>query len=89
MGFRSTTANLRNLFLQGIALLAPLIITIALVVWLGRSVELWMGGVLRGLMPDDWYLPGMGLMAGIGVTLAAGLLAKARPRRSSPCRLDS
>jgi uncharacterized membrane protein len=75
MGLRSTTAHLRNLFLQGIALLAPLIITIALLVWLGRSVELWMGGLLRGLMPDDWYLPGMGLMAGIGVTLAAGLLA--------------
>jgi uncharacterized membrane protein len=75
MGLRSTTAHLRNLFLQGIALLAPLIITIALLFWLGRSVELWMGGLLRGLMPDDWYVPGMGLMAGIGVTLAAGLLA--------------
>lgn len=75
MGFRSTTTHLRNLFLQGIALLAPLIITIALLVWLGRSVELLMGGLLRGLMPDDWYLPGMGLLAGIGVTLAAGLLA--------------
>ncbi len=34
-----------------------------------------MGGLLRGLMPDHWYLPGMGLLAGIGVTLAAGLLA--------------
>lgn len=75
MGFRSTTTHLRKLFLQGIALLAPLIITIALLVWLGRSVELLMGGLLRGLMPDDWYLPGMGLLAGIGVTLAAGLLA--------------
>jgi len=75
MGFRSTTARVRNLFFQGIALLAPLIITIALLVWLGRSVELFMGGLLRGLMPDDWYLPGMGLVAGIGVTLAAGLLA--------------
>jgi uncharacterized membrane protein len=67
--------QLRNLFLQGIALLAPLIITIALLVWLGRSAESFMGGLLRHLMPDAWYVPGMGLLAGIGVTLAAGLLA--------------
>ena len=53
MGFRSTTAHLRSLRLQGIALLAPLIMTIALLVWLRRSVELLMGGLLRGLMADD------------------------------------
>jgi len=67
--------RLRNLFLQGIALLAPLIITIALLVWLGRSAESFMGALLRHLMPDAWYVPGMGLLAGVGLTLAAGLLA--------------
>lgn len=72
---RALVARLRTLFLQGIALLAPLIITIALLIWVGRIVEQFMGGLLRGLMPDAWYLPGMGLMAGLGVTLAAGLLA--------------
>lgn len=68
-------SRLRTLFLQGIALLAPLIITIALLVWLARIAEVFMGGMLRGLMPADWYVPGMGLLAGIGLTLAAGLLA--------------
>ena len=67
--------RLRNLFLQGIALLAPLIITIALLVWLGRSAESFMGALLRHLMPDAWYVRGMGLLAGVGLTLAAGLLA--------------
>jgi uncharacterized membrane protein len=75
MNVGSIITRLRNLFLQGIALLAPLIITIALLVWLGRSAESFMGGLLRYLMPDAWYVPGMGLLAGIGVTLAAGLLA--------------
>jgi uncharacterized membrane protein len=75
MRFGTTIARLRNLFLQGIALLAPLIITVALLVWLGRSAEQFMGGLLRQLMPEAWYVPGMGLLAGIGVTLAAGLLA--------------
>jgi len=65
----------RTWFLQGIALLAPLIITIAFLVWLGRSVELFIGDVLRHVLPHGWYLPGMGLLAGVIITLAAGLLA--------------
>jgi uncharacterized membrane protein len=75
MRLGSTITRLRNLFLQGIALLAPLIITLALLIWLGQSAEQFMGGLLRHLMPDQWYVPGMGLLAGIGLTLAAGLLA--------------
>ncbi|NBC13032.1 MAG: DUF502 domain-containing protein [Gammaproteobacteria bacterium] len=67
--------RLRNLFLQGIALLAPLILTIALIIWLGHSVELVVGGALRQLLPPGWYIPGAGLAVGIVLTLAAGLLA--------------
>ncbi len=68
-------SRLRTWFLQGIALLAPLFITLLFLVWLGRSVETYMGGLLRVLIPDGWYVPGMGLVAGALLTLAAGLLA--------------
>ncbi|NEX18470.1 MAG: hypothetical protein C1943_18180 [Halochromatium sp.] len=71
----SMLTQLRTWFLQGIALLAPLIITLALLIWLGRSVELFVGGLLRHLLPHAWYIPGMGLVAALIVTLAAGLLA--------------
>jgi len=67
--------RLRNLFLQGIALLAPLTLTIALLVWLGHSVEALVGGALAGLLPQGWYVPGMGLAVGVYAPLAAGLLA--------------
>jgi len=67
--------RLRNLFLQGIALLAPLALTIALLFWLGHSVETVVGGALRHLLPAGWYVPGLGLAIGILLTLAAGLLA--------------
>ncbi|MEE4295574.1 MAG: DUF502 domain-containing protein [Wenzhouxiangella sp.] len=67
--------QLRTWFLQGIALLAPLVITIALLFWLGRSIENVVGILLRHLLPQGWYLPGMGLTFGLVVTLAAGLLA--------------
>lgn len=68
-------ANLRKWFLQGIALVAPLAITIAFLFWLGRSVELFMGDLLRTLLPPEWDIPGMGLLAGVLLTLAAGLMA--------------
>jgi uncharacterized membrane protein len=71
----SLLTRLRTWFLQGIALLAPLIITLALLIWLAQSVEVFVGGFLRHLMPDAWYIPGMGLVAGLVLTLAAGLLA--------------
>ncbi|NEX23735.1 DUF502 domain-containing protein [Thiorhodococcus mannitoliphagus] len=67
--------HLRNLFLQGIALLAPLIITVALVIWLGGGVELIVGDLLRRILPDDWYLPGLGLAVGILLTIVTGLVA--------------
>jgi uncharacterized membrane protein len=67
--------RLRNLFLQGIALLAPLALTLALVVWLGHSVEVVVGSALKQFLPAGWYVPGLGLAAGIGLTLVAGLLA--------------
>jgi len=75
MSFGSTMGQMRNWFLQGIALVAPLVITIALLVWIGRSVELVIGDFLRHLLPVDWYIPGMGLAVGALGTLAVGLLA--------------
>jgi len=70
-----TLTRLRNLFLQGIALLAPLALTIALIVWVGHSVETVFGAVLKQLLPAGWYVPGLGLVVGVLLTLAAGLLA--------------
>ncbi|RNE94530.1 DUF502 domain-containing protein [Marichromatium sp. AB32] len=75
MSRKNLFERLRNWFLQGLALLAPLVITIAFLVWLGRSVELFMGDLVRVLMPAGWYLPGMGLVAGVALTVVAGLIA--------------
>jgi uncharacterized membrane protein len=67
--------QLRNWFLQGIALLAPLAITFAFLFWLVRAVEMFMGDLLQGLLPVDWYIPGMGFVVGVLLTLVVGLLA--------------
>jgi len=72
---RTLLERLRIWFLQGIALVAPLAITVAFVFWLGQSLEGFFGGLLQGLLPADWYVPGMGLFVGLLGTLAAGLMA--------------
>lgn len=75
MTLKQSVQKLSNLFLQGLALIAPLVITLALLVWVGRYVELFMGDVLRALIPSHWYVPGMGILTGLALTLAAGLIA--------------
>jgi uncharacterized membrane protein len=72
---QSSFGRIRSWFLQGIALVAPLALTLAFVFWLGRSLEGFVGGMLRGLLPVDWYLPGMGLVVALAGTVAVGLLA--------------
>jgi uncharacterized membrane protein len=62
-------------FLQGIALVAPVVLTIALLVWLGAWSERTVGQLIKALIPQGWYFEGLGLLAGIGATLAIGLAA--------------
>lgn len=66
---------LRDLFLKGLAFIAPIVITIALIVWLAGSFEEVIGGLLRSVLPEEAYVPGMGLVGGLGLILAVGLMA--------------
>ncbi len=69
-------ATLGRIFLAGLATLLPMVITVWLVVWLAISAERGLGEVIRVVLPEDWYLPGMGLIAAIGLVFAVGLLAR-------------
>lgn len=62
-------------FLQGMALVAPVALTIALLVWLGAWSEKAVGGLIKLVLPADWYFRGLGLLTAIVATLAVGLLA--------------
>jgi len=61
--------------LQGVALIAPVALTIALLVWLGTWSENTFGGLIKTLLPAGWYFKGLGLLSGIIVTLGVGLAA--------------
>jgi len=62
-------------FLQGIVLVAPVAMTIALLVWLGTWSEQLFGALIKAVLPVDWYFKGLGLISGTALTLAVGLAA--------------
>lgn len=69
--------TLTQIFLRGLAALLPVTLTIYLVYWLAVSSERFLGGLIKLVLPVDYYWPGMGLLVGIGLTFAVGLLVHA------------
>jgi uncharacterized membrane protein len=66
---------LGKLFLKGLAVVIPLTLTITILWWLAGGAERWLGGFLVRFLPEGWYLPGMGLVSGIVITMMIGLLS--------------
>jgi len=65
---------LGKLFLQGLAVMIPAALTLAILWWFARGAEQVLGGLLTGFLPEGWYVPGMGLLAGVAITMLVGLL---------------
>jgi len=69
--------SLSKTFLTGLITMLPVLLTGYLLYWLAVSAEAWLGNLIRLLLPADWYRPGMGVAAGVGVVFAVGLLMHA------------
>lgn len=63
----------RNL-ITGLVTILPVAVTLYLLYWLAVSAEAALGGMIRGLLPEELYWPGMGLIAGLVVVFVTGLL---------------
>lgn len=66
--------TLGKLFLKGLAVLIPAALTLAIIWWLASGAERLLGSLLAGFLPDGWYIPGMGLLAAVAITILIGLL---------------
>ena len=66
----------RTLF-RGLVAMLPAILTIYILYWLVRSTETVLGSMLKLLLPPGWYVPGMGLVAGLVVTFLFGMALNA------------
>jgi uncharacterized membrane protein len=68
---------LTRVFLQGLAAILPIALTIYLLYWVGSTAESLLGGVLQQLLPQAAYRPGMGVVVGALLVLLLGLLLNA------------
>ena len=65
---------LGKLFLKGLAVVIPTALTIAILWWFARGAEQILGGLLKAFLPAGWYIPGMGVVSGVAMTILVGLL---------------
>lgn len=66
-----------KIMFQGLLAMLPAVLTLYILYWLIRSAESVLGAIIMALLPDGWYLPGMGLVAGVAATFFFGLALNA------------
>ena len=62
---------------QGLVAMLPALLTLYILYWLVWSAETVLGALFKVLLPDGWYIPGMGLLAGVAATFLFGLTLNA------------
>lgn len=65
--------RLGNIMFKGLVAMLPALLTLYILFWLVSSAETLLGGMLKLLLPAGWYIPGMGLLAGILAAFLLGL----------------
>ena len=67
---------LLRLFFKGLATIIPIALTLIIVLWLAGLAESGVGRMIEWVLPEGWYVRGMGLVAGVALVLAIGLLSQ-------------
>jgi uncharacterized membrane protein len=66
--------TLGKLFLKGLAVVIPAVLTLAILWWMAKGAEQILGGMMLRFLPEGWYIPGMGVVSGVAITVLIGLL---------------
>jgi uncharacterized membrane protein len=66
-----------NTVLKGLVAILPLGLTIYFVYWLALTAERLFSRLIRLVLPDEWYWPGLGLIVGLTVLYVVGLAVNA------------
>lgn len=69
--------TIANTFLKGLLLTLPMVITFGLIYWLFAVAEELLSVPLRFILPEGWYLPGMGVASAVAIIFAIGILVQA------------
>ena len=65
-----------RLFFKGLATIIPIALTLLIVFWLAGLAESGIGSLIKAILPENWYIRGMGLVGGIAIVIAIGLLSQ-------------
>lgn len=67
--------SIGKLFLKGLAVVIPVVLTVAVTWWLAGSAERLLGRLLKTLLPEGWYIPGLGLVIAVVLIIVIGILS--------------
>jgi uncharacterized membrane protein len=66
--------RLTAIFLQSLLALLPLAVTVFLFIWLGTAAERMLSIAIKWVLPNGWYVTGMGVAGGVVLIFLVGLL---------------
>ncbi len=69
--------RITRIFLSGLVAVLPLAGTVAVLYWLGSAAESFLGEAIRLVLPERFYVPGLGLATGALLVFLVGLLMEA------------
>ena len=79
--FKKAGKMLSVVFLRGLVVVLPITLTVAVLAWLATATENVLAELLRYLLPDWQYWPGLGIALSVALIFAAGILVSGRIAR--------
>lgn len=70
--------NAIQYLLKGLAILLPIIVTIALVRWLLVTIETWLSPLWLAVLGETYYFPGLAFISFLGIATFVGFSARWR-----------
>jgi len=67
-------ANITTTFLRGLTAVVPVVLTIWIVIWLARTAESLLRPAFLFLLPERFYLPGLGVVLAVVAIYVVGVL---------------
>lgn len=68
---------LSKLFLQGLVVVLPITITLAVIYWFASTAETFLGSLVQFIAPGWRYWTGLGVLLGLALVFAVGLMMNA------------
>jgi uncharacterized membrane protein len=71
---KQVASILVGIFLRGMVVVLPIVLTAAVLVWFAMATEDFLGGIIRSAWPGLGYWPGLGIVLGVALIFGAGIL---------------